>query len=606
MKLYKLKMQSFRGHKYSEVYFDDNFTAIIGKNDVGKSSILEALEIFFNNDTVKIDVDDCNIHSTNQEIVIDVTFELNHYEYTVDTVPTDLRKEFLLDENRLTIRKKWSCSGKSITAASLKTFIIADYPIDLEPLITFKINDLKKELEKYSNIDQKNVNKTTSSSIRQAIYQSLKSPKIQKMEIPVDKEEGKKIWDALKLELPLFCLFQADRPNKDSDKEVQDPLKAITKTAISTLESELERIKDDIKKRAEELGHETLAKLHEMNPEIAKVLKPEMTHKPWESIFSFSFHADDGIPVNKRGSGVRRLIMLNYFRAEAERKSEGSRNVIYAIEEPETSQHPDWQLQLINSLIQLSSRNNVQVLITTHSPYLTKLMNLNALRFITRSTEGILVKNGGPEVIEEIIESLGMLPDLSEPKKDELKVVICLEGPTDVKFFNKVDHLYGVNLETDPRIMVITVGGSTVKDWVNRDCLRKMNKKEIHIYDKDEDQKYEEMVEILNQRPGVFATLTQSLSIESYYHPEEISKTIADAEDFFNTGENWQEIWAIKNIAKDLSSHLKSKTADGMNKNSIKKRLADYAAISVAQLTDLKVEEEVSSWFGKIKEFVET
>jgi len=32
--------------------------AIIGKNDAGKSTILEALEIFFNNQVVSIDGDD--------------------------------------------------------------------------------------------------------------------------------------------------------------------------------------------------------------------------------------------------------------------------------------------------------------------------------------------------------------------------------------------------------------------------------------------------------------------------------------------------------------------------------------------------------------------
>ncbi|MHB8392242.1 MAG: AAA family ATPase [Acidobacteriaceae bacterium] len=28
---------------------------------------------------------------------------------------------------------------------------------------------------------------------------------------------------------------------------------------------------------------------------------------------------DDQIPINKRGSGVRRLVLLSFFRAEAER-----------------------------------------------------------------------------------------------------------------------------------------------------------------------------------------------------------------------------------------------------------------------------------------------
>lgn len=46
MKLKKIKLINFRGYKKFEVDFDNNFNVIIGRNDIGKSTILEALEIF--------------------------------------------------------------------------------------------------------------------------------------------------------------------------------------------------------------------------------------------------------------------------------------------------------------------------------------------------------------------------------------------------------------------------------------------------------------------------------------------------------------------------------------------------------------------------------
>lgn len=48
MILKKLKLKNFRGYTNIVVDFDSNMNVIIGKNDVGKSTILEALEIFFN------------------------------------------------------------------------------------------------------------------------------------------------------------------------------------------------------------------------------------------------------------------------------------------------------------------------------------------------------------------------------------------------------------------------------------------------------------------------------------------------------------------------------------------------------------------------------
>jgi len=54
MKLIKLKIKNFRGYK-DEVSVDiDNLTVIVGKNDIGKSTILEALDVFFNEGKGKI------------------------------------------------------------------------------------------------------------------------------------------------------------------------------------------------------------------------------------------------------------------------------------------------------------------------------------------------------------------------------------------------------------------------------------------------------------------------------------------------------------------------------------------------------------------------
>lgn len=61
MKLKTLKIKNFRGY-YDEVAIPfENLTAFIGQNDAGKSTILEALEIFFNNKLVECEQSDLNI-----------------------------------------------------------------------------------------------------------------------------------------------------------------------------------------------------------------------------------------------------------------------------------------------------------------------------------------------------------------------------------------------------------------------------------------------------------------------------------------------------------------------------------------------------------------
>ena len=45
----KMYIKNFRGYTDQTIELYDDLNVIIGKNDVGKSTILEALEIFFNN-----------------------------------------------------------------------------------------------------------------------------------------------------------------------------------------------------------------------------------------------------------------------------------------------------------------------------------------------------------------------------------------------------------------------------------------------------------------------------------------------------------------------------------------------------------------------------
>ena len=88
MKLKTIYLKNFRCYKDEvRIEFDD-LTTFVGKNDIGKSTILEALEIFFNNDLVKIEPSDANIHGDNN-VVITCDF-------------CDLPSELILDSGEIT------------------------------------------------------------------------------------------------------------------------------------------------------------------------------------------------------------------------------------------------------------------------------------------------------------------------------------------------------------------------------------------------------------------------------------------------------------------------------------------------------------------------
>ena len=47
MKLKSISIENFRGYQDKTTINFDDLTVLVGKNDIGKSTILEALDIFF-------------------------------------------------------------------------------------------------------------------------------------------------------------------------------------------------------------------------------------------------------------------------------------------------------------------------------------------------------------------------------------------------------------------------------------------------------------------------------------------------------------------------------------------------------------------------------
>ncbi len=391
MKIKTLKVKNFRGYKDETVVDFEKLTALVGKNDVGKSTILEALDIFFNDGkgAVKIDKTDVNIYAAredDQETIISVTFSELPEKIIIDSsVETSLASEHMLNaEGDLEVIKKYKNGGVQ------KVFIKAFHPANPEcsDLLLKKNTDLKRIIQD-NNITCEN--QAVNAIMRSAIWEHFSDNlSLDEIEIDVTKEDAKKIWDKLATYLPVYSLFQSDRKNSDDDNEIQDPLKEAVKQILKDerLQASLEEIANEVHQKLQEVATRTLRKLHEMDPSVANSLNPVIPSAQslkWQDVFKgVSISGDEDIPINKRGSGVKRLILLNFFRGEVERRFEEGDNtgVIYAIEEPETSQHGDNQIKLIEALKTLAVMDNVQVIITTHSSVMVKQLDFSNLRVI--------------------------------------------------------------------------------------------------------------------------------------------------------------------------------------------------------------------------------
>lgn len=101
MRLKALTVENFRGYKErTSIPIRPDTTGIVGRNDVGKSSILEALEIFFNSESVKCDAGDLSVGAISQIITIGCVFDVLPASVVVDeTVETTLGREHLLNRD---------------------------------------------------------------------------------------------------------------------------------------------------------------------------------------------------------------------------------------------------------------------------------------------------------------------------------------------------------------------------------------------------------------------------------------------------------------------------------------------------------------------------
>lgn len=609
MNISKIILENFRAYYDSIEILLNDFNVFIGKNDVGKSSILEAIDIFLNDGkgVVKVSPDDLNIQASRDSVEsfkIGIVFNNFPEQIIIDeTNATKLKDEYLLNYNdKLEV---W----KTFMKGKLKgTVIKCNHPTNnefLKSLMNKKHNDLKDFVE---TLNIKVGDKRSSADLRKAIREYYRKKdgelKLEILEISIDQEELKNIWNKLKNYLPVFGLFHSDRKNVDQDDEIQDPLKLKIEEIFKREEvlKVLSNIEKQIKEEIENIAEKTVNKFKELSTESASIKPniPDVNSLKWKDVYKgLGFYTDNDIPLNKRGSGFRRLVLLSSFLAEVEKNETENNNthIIYAIEEPETALHPDLQIKLINTLKELSKKERYQILLTTHSPALIRLCETDDIRFVKQEDGQAKVQNFDEKISDEIIKTMGLLPNIS-------KIVICVEGTNDEKFLlninQNIDELKKIiDLKAKKEsgsIAIIPMNGSNLKDWIDRYALKNTNALEFHLYDKDEDEKYKSEIEEVNKRnDGSYGVLTSFREIENYVD-KEILENEFHIKIEIKPNENWGEL--------DIPNVVKSKLRNHRDEKSIKEEICGSCSklMTKDKFEQLGVWEEVKGWFEKINE----
>ena len=130
-------------------------------------------------------------------------------------------------------------------------------------------------------------------------------------------------------------------------------------------------------------------------------------------------------------------------------------------------------------------------------------------------------------MLKRIADTLGVFPDFAPALAPHhgVKLIICVEGPNDIAFISAISKIAHqadnriVDLNVTQDIVIIPLGGSVLKDWVNHNYLQKLGTPEFHIYDSDNTNAHAIECDRINRRgDGSSARVTQKREMENYIH----------------------------------------------------------------------------------------
>lgn len=615
MKLKRLRIRNFRCYQEETSIDFEDFIAFVGRNDSGKSTILDALALFF--DEYKPDGDDACISGDKRDMRVICEFCDLPNEIIIDADhPTTLSNEWLLNsEGNLEIHRAFS--GQNKTPKQTGIFAHANHPTaeKYADLLYLKRTELQARANELG-VDLSDVDQRVNSDLRRAIWEEAPDLSPQATAIDLEKEDAKKIWSILSKQLPVYAVFHSDRKSTDQDDEAQSPLKSAVDEAIREKQAALDAVVEHVKSQVEKIAHDTVEKIRQMDQELAQELNPRFSKPNWAKVFSISLTDDEQIPINKRGSGVRRLILLNFFRAKADSRLEqnDAPGVIYAIEEPETSQHPNNQKLLISALRELSEQPGCQMIITTHTPVLVRDLPVESLRYIQKTNDVRQVYAYDDDTYNRVAKALGIIPD------HDVKLFVGVEGVNDIDFLKNISRMLIDNgedvidltsLEDNGEIVFIPLGGSSLSLWTHR--LAGLNRPEFHLYDRDDappaTSRHQDAVDQFNARDNSMAMLTSKREMENYIHSDAILNSLGVTiivDNFCDVPNLVAEQLHIANGGQgawDVLDSDKKKKKISRAKRRLNNEVLE--SMTVERLNFIDQDNDVRAWFSEIKRLYE-
>ncbi|MDO6467748.1 AAA family ATPase [Neptunomonas phycophila] len=429
MKIEKLEIKNFRTLENVTLNFDGYFASISGKNNAGKTSVIKCIRSLFKG--------------------------------------TEREFSFFEGEDSLsytTSKTQWANNGVAI---EFNYFITASREAD-PGLYSFV-----KKIAEIEDLDE-NFTLDLKVEIREKEEKEI-SILVNGNEL--EKYETGEVYQRLSSSNIVFLHNSTGGGNKfyhpSGARSFHEMM--LSKDEKEELNKEQERIRKKVKKFASEHRGELsglLGKLEE---------KYEVELTVFEGLFRNSIPLginlkDKGleVPLDDWGAGTqnRTQIMMSILSASRVKQQTNDENritPIIIIEEPESFLHPSAQAEFGRVIRGLSRELEIQIIITTHSPYMLcqeqpeSNVLLDRRLFRKRLKETVVVDVSCDKWMEPFGEILGLNHESVEPWGDVVKAskdnAILVEGPIDKEYLEYISSLGFKGFSIPEGVEVIAYGG---------------------------------------------------------------------------------------------------------------------------------------------------
>ncbi|WP_318569897.1 ATP-dependent nuclease [Salinigranum marinum] len=478
MRLSGIQIKNFKSIERTQIESVSDLSVLVGKNDAGKSSLLEAIEMFL---TEKGKPTTNQFHmGTEDDIIISALFSP-----VPDELADALDDSIEIPDNTLQITRKWEYPDPRRSMA--ETYLGPDE-------VAIGADTLVGEYDSLGKPDT-----------RDFLWEYLPEP----VYIPAERNVTEET--TFKSNTLIDQLLTPLLEESDALRQARKELESELNREVGAVQ---EQIEEGLVSRMDSIRHLELD-TGEIN--LGKAFTP--------SIRITDQYSEMSVPIDQRGSGVGSMLVLSLVETYRERHiGEG---YLLLFEEPGNWLHPEAKRRMLGALKQIST-NGGQVMLSTHSP-----------EFIDRRGHGdvILVqRDAGRTSVRQIEEDyLSVIEELGARNSDILQsdFVVYVEGSTDVQMLRVVadNHLS----EADrARITIQHLGGSGNIRQCDPAELAEINRNFGFLLDSDRsspDDSEKPYIRDLREQcdtceSDVLIRVLERREIENYFTPEGINEAL--------------------------------------------------------------------------------